>query len=581
MPDREIDLTARAEGKEAQGGRPIASRLLDAVQRGLSRQSEREAATLLLEVIEGEHQVEFASLCRALDDGSLAVVASVGISLPDLAPDGRVDPVRGFLGQAFRTGRPIVVDEALDEPNWFDVSDGRSRSGMFVPLRLDQKAWGILAVESPDPSAFSVSDAEAIMEVGGPIAWGLETLRLRDEATERAEREARLRQGLEATAQVITVGLEAKDEQSAIDRMVREIRERFGWESLGVVLRRDDDLEVVSYYGWEDQLAGTRLPTSTGIIGHVLMTGRTYLAPDVHKDPFYNEVVSETRSEMCAPLVIAGQVRGLLNAEAATLGAFDELDLDLLRRIADQMALVMHNLELLGTEKDTVARLHELDRLKSRILSIASHELRTPLTVVMGFSEVLAEHADQLPREQLTDYAAMINKQASSLTRLVDQMLLAAQMEQGALNVVAGPVALEEVVSEARQKTSERIEVLPGVVGVRVVADPFRLRQVFENLFDNALKYATEGRIQVDARVAGKVATVLVRDEGPGIPGSEHARVLEAFEQVGEHGVAGRRGVGLGLAVARDLLALMGGELMLASASGYGVTVTLRLPIAD
>lgn len=515
-----------------------------------------------------------ASVFRA-DDKYLVHIASAGF--PDGAPR-RLRPDQGITGEAARTGAPVICRDTADDPRWHDVSGGAHRSGVAVPMRFGGRTWGVLTIESDVADAFDEAEVAQLTAVADELAWALEALRLQELSLEQAKHEERLRRGLEAAAAVISAGLQDPDLETAVDRMVREVREQLDWESLAVLLRRDDALEVMAYYGYATDVGGMRFSTKRGILGHVAVTGKPYLATDTRDDPFYDAVVGPTRSEICAPLRVAGQVVGVINAESETPNRFTPADLVLMQRIADQMSLVIHNLELLDAEKDTVARLHELDRFKSRLLTLASHELRTPLTVILGFSEVLAQHATTLPVERLQEYATSILRHAAGLGRLVDHMLIASEIEQGAVDLAIKPIELLPVIADITRDLDASIDVRPGLDGAAVRADPYRLKQVVAALIDNAVKYAGEGTIQLDARTDGARTTILIRDEGPGIPGPERERVFELFHQIGEHGVAGRRGVGLGLTIARDLVKLMDGELRLTTAEGYGVTFLLELP---
>ncbi|MBW3659583.1 MAG: GAF domain-containing sensor histidine kinase, partial [Actinobacteria bacterium] len=522
--------------------------------------------------------LDYPAICVArAETDHLELVAAHGFPGPAL-PGGRISVRQGLVGDAFRSARPVRSDDTAADPRYVDVSEGRHRSSLAIPMRLADRVWGVLAVESTEPFAFDDHDVAVLSVLADQMGWAFESIRLRRIADERAERELRLRRGLEASAAVITAGLEATGTSSVPERMVREIRERFSWGGMFVALRRDDGrLEVVAAYASAGS-EGVVLSEGRGIVGHVAMTGRPYLAKDVSSDPYYVAFHRETASEMCAPLTVSGRVVGVLDAQSDD-EPFTEDDLEALAQLAEQMSLVIHNTELLASEKTTVARLHELDQLKSRLLSIASHELRTPLTVVMGFAEVLAEHVGTIPVEKAREYADAIARQATSLSHTVDQMLLAAQMEQGGLQVHTTGCELLAVVARAlKGERGLHVEVLPGT-DTRVVADPFRLQQVLEGLLDNAIKYAKDsGRIQLDARTLDDRVEILIRDEGPGIPRAEREAIFEVFHQVGEHGVAGRRGIGLGLAVSRDLLRLMGGDLALATAEGYGATFLLRLP---
>jgi signal transduction histidine kinase len=545
----------------------------------LAEGSDRELLDGMLERLSSDLGIPALAVARA-ERGRLELVAAHGFPDAAAVPGGVLAADEGLTGTAFTTAAAVRCDDVRGDPRFVDAPGGRHRSALAVPMRLADRVWGVLTVASPDVAAFGDGDELLLGSLADQMGWAFESVRLRRVADERASHEERLRQGLEASAAVVTAGLTATTPTGAMERMVAETGARFPWDQVMIILREHGTLRVVAEHGaaWA---RGCQIAEGRGVVGHVACTGQPYLAGDTATDPRYRAFSGDTTSEMCAPLVIAGRVVGVLNVESV-VRHLDGSDLTVLTQLAEQMGLVLQNTQLLSAEKETVARLHELDQLKSRLLTIASHELRTPLTVVMGFAEVLAGHLEGMPAEKAAEYAGAIARQASALSRTVDQMLLAAQIEQGALRVQTTSCELLPVV--ARALTGERgraVEVLPGT-DVRVRADPFRLQQVLEVILDNAIKYAEDaGRIQLDARVSGRHVVILVRDEGPGIPAAEREAIFEAFHQVGEHGIAGRRGMGLGLALARDLLQLMGGDLDLATAEGYGATFTVRLPTPE
>lgn len=552
------------------------------LREGLAQGTDRASLDAMLTTIGVRLGYEAILVARHEDD-ELVLVGSHGHAVGDEVsrPPERYPVGQGLAGAAFTSGRPARTDDAREDPRWFDVSNGRNRSGLCLPMRLPDRVWGVIGVEAEAPGAFDDGDVALLQPLADTMAWVLESVRLRQEADLRATREERLRRGLEASTAVIAAGLEATDLQTAFDRMVREIRDRLQWSSVAILLLEGDVIRVVSSYGFTHDIVGYAFHVGRGILGHVATTGEPYLASDTALDPYYEDVVSSTRSELCVPLKLAGRVRGLLNVESEVPGQLTGPDLELAMRIADQMALILQMMELLAAEKDTVGRLHELDRLKSRLLTIASHELRTPLTVVLGLAEMLTNHTASISAEQVREYAATIARQAGMLSRLVDQMTLATELDQGEVSLERYPLKLREIVQLALiGDRGEHAQVGAGVEEMRVLADPLRLRQVLEGLLDNAIKYAAgAGSIEVDARRAGQRVRIQVRDEGPGVPVDERDRVFEPFHQIGEHGVAGRRGVGLGLALARDLVHLMGGELRLEPTSGTGGAVfTIDLP---
>ncbi len=404
-----------------------------------------------------------------------------------------------------------------------------------------------------------------------------------DELAPPVGREEELRRQLEAIYAVITAGLQDQRFDRVLQRVVREARERLGWGSLGVALRQDDgSLKVAAQYGFGEEVEERRFDPGRGIVGLVVRTGLPYLAPDTDVDPYYDPVVPGTRSEMCAPLRIGRAVRGVVNAESPTPRRFTPRDLDALVRLCDQVGLVLHNVELLEAERETVARLEELDQLKADFIAVTGHELRTPLTAVLGFAEMLNGFYDRLTDEQRRYALDTLVQQARLLAGLVEDVLVATRIERRQLSVELEPVAVWEVVSRVLARVDGRAEVGPGVDDAVVLADPDRLTRALRSLVDNAMAYGGDAPVHIDAErdEEGKVR-IHVRDRGAGIPEQEQAHVFDRFHQIGQHGVTGRRGLGLGLSIARDLVRLMDGEVTLESEPGQGSTFTVTLRSAS
>lgn len=403
-----------------------------------------------------------------------------------------------------------------------------------------------------------------------------------DDDGPRVVREEELRRQLEAVYAVISAGLQDHHFDRVLQRIVREARDRLGWESLAVLLREEDgSLRVAAQYGYDERIAQHRFDTGRGIVGVVARTGLPYLAPDTDDDPYYAPVVADTRSEMCAPLRIGGTIRGVLNAESSVPRRFTPWDLDALVRLCDQVGLVLHNVELLEAERETVARLEELDRLKADFIAVTGHELRTPLTAVLGFAEMLQSFYDRLSEDQRRSALDALVRQARLLARLVEDVLVATRIERRQLTVELEPVAVDDALTPVLTSVSATIEVGRGVERAVVLADPHRLTRALRSLVDNAVVYGEGAPIEVDAEEHDGTVHIHVRDHGPGIPQDEQQDVFDRFHQVGQHGVAGRRGLGLGLSIARDLVRLMGGDLTLESEPGAGSTFTVTLRSAS
>jgi signal transduction histidine kinase len=248
-------------------------------------------------------------------------------------------------------------------------------------------------------------------------------------------------------------------------------------------------------------------------------------------------------------------------------------------RSHDELARANRELEEARAEADRA------NRAKSQFLSRMSHELRTPLNAILGFAQLL--DLDSITNEQ-RDSTRQILQAGRHLLELINEILDIARIEEGRLDLTLEPVPLAEVVEEATKLVApladERGIALrtdePGWPG-HVLADRQRLTQVLLNLLSNAIKYNRDGgsvAVSYDL-AAGDRATVRVRDTGPGIPRTMMGRLFEPFERLGAEQLA-VEGTGLGLALSRRLVELMGGTIAVASTPGEGSTFEVTLAAA-
>ncbi len=227
---------------------------------------------------------------------------------------------------------------------------------------------------------------------------------------------------------------------------------------------------------------------------------------------------------------------------------------------------------------------------KSVFLSSMSHELRTPLNSVIGFSQVLlADRETPLSGDQAAA-VEQIFKSGAHLLELINQVLDLSQIERGALSVSTDTLAVEPILEECLAMVRRSAEAagltfrLPQRPMPSVVGDPVRIKQVLLNLLANAVKYNRGGsRVELFWDVAPTAPAVLrltVRDDGPGIPSEKHRDVFTPFNRLGIEAL-GIEGSGIGLAISRELVALMGGEIGFESQPGLGSAFWFTLPLAE
>jgi signal transduction histidine kinase len=229
----------------------------------------------------------------------------------------------------------------------------------------------------------------------------------------------------------------------------------------------------------------------------------------------------------------------------------------------------------LGAQRDALRRQREF-------AADASHELRTPLTIVRSSVEDLRAHRDE-PVSEVGQALDDIDAEVGHMTALVEDLLLLARSDSGALDLVFQPVELGDVATDAASammtpavSKGVRIEVDPEPV--MVVGDPQRLRQVVTILVDNAVRHSPDGgAVSVRVRREDSMARLVVEDEGPGIRPADLPHVFDRFWRAP---ASPGGGTGLGLAIAATIVTRLGGRIGAGARPEGGAVFTVELPVS-
>ena len=226
------------------------------------------------------------------------------------------------------------------------------------------------------------------------------------------------------------------------------------------------------------------------------------------------------------------------------------------------------------------------DRAKSNFLANMAHDLRTPLNAIIGFSEVIK--LDQIRmRENYPEYAGYIHDAGTILLNIINGILDLARIEAGRVLLQEELISLGGLIQSSintirpiAQRKSLQIDCNIQHPSTMIYVDSTKFKQVTLNLLSNAVKFTEpRGRIQVDSVLRKSGDLVLsIKDTGIGIPPEQIERIFQPFEQVADHLTREHEGTGLGLPIAKALIELHGGELVLSSQPGAGTTARLRLP---
>ncbi len=319
---------------------------------------------------------------------------------------------------------------------------------------------------------------------------------------------------------------------------------------------------------------------------------------DLHTHPLMENVrplvsTLPVSSLVVAPLVAQGDAYGALFLRLARNRAFGEHEKAFVRAAASAVANSVRNAKLhtsVRQKRDELEaayhqryeelaglneQLREINRLKDDLLAMCSHDLRAPLNTLLGHARLLL--GAELPAAQLRSVQA-VERQGLRLLQLVQQIL-----ERGRHRAVTREIEPVDLAAIARALADDAV----GERGIRVRAvgdaavtaevDASALRQVLENLVANAIAHSPEGaEVEIDVRLAGAADQVRIEvlDRGPGIPEDELPLVFERYRKSGES-----RGLGLGLAICREIVEQHGGSIWAAAREGGGTRFVFTLPL--
>jgi two-component system phosphate regulon sensor histidine kinase PhoR len=231
-----------------------------------------------------------------------------------------------------------------------------------------------------------------------------------------------------------------------------------------------------------------------------------------------------------------------------------------------------------------VTDMRRLETIRRDFVANVSHELKTPLTAIAGYAETLAAEAD--PTSQTAGFAATIRENARRMQQLVDDLLDLSRIESGHWQPKRAIVEIEAAARDAwapfaerAAKAQVRLDTAVPREAHAVSADPDALRQIFTNLFDNALRHTPAGgAIRVAAGVERDGVAISVADTGSGIPPEHLPRIFERFYRVDSGRARHQGGTGLGLAIVKHLVEAHGGYVEAESVLGRGTTIRLHFP---
>jgi signal transduction histidine kinase len=404
---------------------------------------------------------------------------------------------------------------------------------------------------------------------------------LRDELGRRAD----LLDAANRCARALSSSL---DLDEAVNAFIRELRGLVPFDRMAIVLAEDGMARIIATVGEQadDAIsAGAEFDPENSLISDVVARGQTVYRRDM-SHPLYVEedmlFALGLRSRVAAPLLAGARTIGLLSLSRCEPDAFQEHEIELTGLLGRLAASAVQNIRAYESERRTVEELRRLSALRADFVSLVSHELRSPMAVVIGAARTLQARWRELRADQRESFLALIGDETTRLAELIGDVLDTSRIDAGTFSFRFSDVDVAALVRDmvataayGQDEVPIVMEATPEIAVVR--GDPERLRQIFGNLIDNAVKYSpVGGPVEVRVSQSNGEVTVAVRDRGPGIKAADQRMIFEKFGRV----AAGnsKPGSGLGLYIARSIAETHGGTIAVSSTPGRGATFTVTLP---
>jgi signal transduction histidine kinase len=376
------------------------------------------------------------------------------------------------------------------------------------------------------------------------------------------------------------------DLSEAFGAFIRELRGLVPFDRCAIVLAEGGVARIMATAGEGADTAfppGSDWPLEDSVASDVL-DGQTVVQGELsesRKTDVAQLLELGLHSRVAAPLNVGARTIGMLSLSRRERDAFAADEIELVSLLGRLVATAVQNIRVFEAERETVEELRRLSALRADFVSLVSHELRSPMAAVIGAAATLRERWRELSTEHRDAFLALIADETTRLSTLVADVLDTSRIEAGTFTFRFEDVDLAALVRDAvgaAMLGQDEVRVAADLDGPLPVVrgDRERLRQVLDNLIENAVKYSDAGAdVTVSARRGHALVRVAVADRGPGIALEQQQLIFEKF---GRARGGNRPGTGLGLFIARSIAEAHGGTLGVDSVPGRGSTFVLELP---
>ena len=338
-----------------------------------------------------------------------------------------------------------------------------------------------------------------------------------------------------------------------------------------------------------EKLRNTVIPLDRSVAGMAFSTSKSIVLHHDDKEERIPRIVDqelgeESASMIAIPMIFKNQIIGVFECRNKADDAhYTDEDVTILETLTAQAAVAIQYRHLLQEAQRSYEKALELDRMKSDFLGITSHELRTPLGLVIGHTSLLKESATP---EQM-EHVRIIQNSANRLADITAELSDESNMKQGFMNLRRRQVGIQllihQVIDTLRDLSLQRNITISSEVPekeITVEGDAEKLSIALSNLIKNALIFTNEGgKVKIKGEEVPGYVKISILDNGIGIPDEELPKIFQRFYQVEKHLTRKHGGMGLGLAISKEMVEMHGGKIIVESVEGKGSRFMVFLPI--
>jgi signal transduction histidine kinase len=518
--------------------------------------------------------------------------------------DEKGKPIRiGISGYAVVTGKTQNVPDVEDHPHFLTVNidekigERTINSQLAVPIKLqNDEVVGVISIDHPSFSAFTKEDVENV-ELLAEIA--AEAYRINRQNEQQVRALTVIQQSAREIMDNINLSLDV-----ILRKTVELVKEMFARDFTNpldyishIAIREGNTLIFKPEHNYDfvyasfriagydrvifkDAPAGQRI----GVVGRTALTGETQLVPDVNLDPDYFTIRS-SGSQLSVPILDGRQIFAVLSVEHRTPNFFDEDDKAAIEALAAQVSAVM----TIFNSRLARVRLEERDKQRSRFISNISHELRAPLWRISLFVEglvngVYSDFNDPIFQKNLNIIHRRVADQSELIYRLLEETRMEAGKTQPKYELHDVTLLVQDVFDTYSERATRRgidlFSEVPPLLTLMIRMDRFMIKRVLNNLVDNAIKYTDQGAVTIRVTHNETHCFIEVEDSGMGIAAEDRERIFQHMDRGDSEAIHDREGIGLGLYLVQQYLALHDGTIELKwTEIGKGSAFVVTLPV--